>query len=128
VELFGDTRIVECGERCVAYAQLTRTLHLLDLRGRGAMRAGANAALAKVADRPLSQEWSRYFYEQESLYSRIDGLIFFNAHNDGVAIALYERAADALSCPDNNVMRLDHPRLRRTVVRRALENGLVPPP
>ena len=128
VETFGDTRIVECGERCVANVRLTRSLNLLDLRGRGAMRAGANATLSKVADRPISQEWSRYFYEQESIYTRIDGLIFYNAHNDDEAIALYERATDALYCPTDQVMRLDHPSLRPIIVRCAIENGLVFPP
>ena len=128
VETFGAVGLIEFGEKCVAYPHLTRDLRLLDLRRRGAMRAGANAALAKVADRPLSQQWSRYFYDNAEVYSRIDGLVYFNAHNDAVSFALYERAADALECPPSHVIRLDHPALRPTIVRVALANNLIVPP
>jgi hypothetical protein len=65
------------------------------------MRAGSVAALAKVADRSLSQAWSRYFYEQTSLYGQIDGISFHNAHNEEEAIALYERAQSTLVCSDS---------------------------
>jgi hypothetical protein len=40
------------------------------------MKAGSVAALAKTADRELSQAWSRYFYEQEEIYGKIDGIIY----------------------------------------------------
>jgi len=53
------------------------------------MKAGSVAALAKVADRSLSQAWSRYFYEQQKIYSEVDGIIYYNAHNDEEAIVLY---------------------------------------
>jgi hypothetical protein len=45
------------------------------------------AALAKIADRAFSQTWSRYFYEQTAIYGIIDGICYFNAHNDETAIA-----------------------------------------
>jgi hypothetical protein len=128
VEAFGDTGIVDFGERHVANVRLTRDLHLLDLRQHGAMRAGANAALSKVAERPFSQAWSRYFYEHEAIYTRVDGMIFYNAHNDDDAIALYERAADALICPADQIMRLDHSLLRPAVVRCSLDHGIDVPP
>jgi hypothetical protein len=92
------------------------------------MRAGANAALAKIAERPVSQQWSRYFYENVDVYSKIDGLVYLNAHNDAVAYALYERAADALECPPSDMIRLDHPALRKVIVRAGLANGLLAPP
>ncbi len=48
----------------------------------GAMRAGSVAALAKTAERACSQAWGRYVYEHPELYGMVDGLRFFNAHND----------------------------------------------
>lgn len=64
VECFGDTGIIEILGQQVASIQVIRPLKLLDLRGAGAMRSGSIAALAKVADRQLSQAWSRFFYER----------------------------------------------------------------
>ena len=93
VETFGDTGVIEIKEQQLALMELNRPLTVLDLRGPGAMRAGSVAALAKTADRTLSQAWSRYFYE---VYPQIDGIFYYNAHNDEPAVALYQRAADAL--------------------------------
>ncbi len=104
VEVFGDaTRRVERTGRTVARPLLRRDVRLLDLRGSGAMRAGTVAALAKVPDRLVTQAWSRFFYERADLYTAVDGLLFYNAHNDEEALALYERAADALYCPDGDL-------------------------
>ena len=91
--------MIEIRAEEVCRVEITRPITLLDLRGSGAMKAGSVAALAKTADRSLSQEWSRYFYEQEDIYASVDGLIYFNAHNDDMAIALYERAIDGLISP-----------------------------
>ena len=128
VECFGDTGVIELKDQQICRIQLTRDLTLLDLKDNGAMRAGSVAALAKVADRSLSQAWSRYFYEQASLYGQIDGISFRNAHNDEEAIALYERAQSALFCPDTQIMRLDHPSLRPAIQQAALDNHLDFPP
>jgi len=125
VECFGDTRTIEITEQSICYVEISRHLKLLDLRKEGAMRSGANAALAKIADRSLSQEWSRYFYENENIYTSIDGLIYYNAHNDEKAIALYERAQNALICQPNQVMRLDDPSLRPAIQQAAIENNLI---
>jgi hypothetical protein len=127
VEVFGDTRIIEFGEFHVARPQLTREMQLLDLRGNGALRAGAVAALAKIADYAQSQAWSRYFYEHEAIYTRIDGLIYLNAHKDQ-AIALYERAGDALTCPPDDLIRLDDPGLRPAVESFGLRTGIIVEP
>jgi hypothetical protein len=124
VECFGDTGVIEIKGQQVGRIQLTRDLTLLDLRANGAMRAGAVAALAKVADRHLSQAWSRYFYEQTDLYGQIDGISFLNAHNDEEAIALYERAQSALICPDDRILPLAHPSLRPAIQQAALDNHL----
>jgi hypothetical protein len=89
------------------------------------MKAGSVAALAKTAERRLSQEWSRYFYEQEVLYSTVDGLIYFNAHNDEEAIVLYERAMDGLVCPSERIIKLTHPQLRPAIQTAAIDNNLI---
>ena len=92
VELFGDTKIVEFNEYEVAIAIIEQPLLLLDLREKGAMAAGSVAALSSVADRQVSQAWSRYFYEQTDIYQEVDGILYSNAHNGEAAIALYERS------------------------------------
>ncbi|MBV9279247.1 MAG: RES family NAD+ phosphorylase [Chloroflexi bacterium] len=124
VEVFGDVRVVEFRDYHVARPVLTRDLRLVDLRGNGAMRAGSVAALAKVADYAHSQAWSRYFYEYEDIFTRADGLIYFNAHNDDQSIALYERAEDALVCSPEDVIRLDHPDLRPAIQDFGLRTGI----
>jgi len=125
VEIFGDTGVVDLGSHHVASPILRRDLRLLDLRGSGAMRAGTKAAIAKVSDRGLSQAWSRHFYETPEVYGEVDGLIYLNAHNDEEAVALYERADDALDCPLERVMRLDDEALRAAVLEAADDNNLV---
>jgi hypothetical protein len=125
VECFGDTGIIEIKGQQVASMEVIRPLKLLDLRGSGAMKAGSVSALAKVSDRLLSQEWSRFFYERVDLYDQLDGLIFYNAHNDEEAIALYERASRGLSCPDGEVMALDDPQLRPAIQQAAKDNHLI---
>lgn len=128
VEYFGDSGVIEIKDEQVARVQLLRDLSLLDLRGSGSLRAGSVAALAKVADRTFSQDWSRYFYEQTTVYGTIDGICYFNAHNDEAAIALYERSQSALSCPETQVLALNHPSLRPAIQQAALDNNLDFPP
>jgi hypothetical protein len=123
VEVFGDTGIVEPGDRLVAMPEVTRPLQLLDLRGHGSMRAGTVAAIAKC-EYSSSQPWSRYFYETIDDYGIVDGLIYLNAHNDEPATMLYERAQDGLRCQQSDVVRLDDDRLRRTLVKIMYSNNL----
>ena len=82
VEIFGDTRIVEVGTWVVAQIKTSRELLLLDLRGDGAMKAGTVAAVCKDSNHAFSQQWSKFFYENHYQYKMLDGLIFWNAHND----------------------------------------------
>ena len=124
VEYFGDVGVVELQDQQICRVQLQRNLTLLDLRANGAMRAGSVAALAKIADRNLSQEWSRYFYEQTDQYGDIDGISYLNTHNDEEAIALYERAQSALVCPETQVLPLAHPSLRPGIQQASLQNHL----
>jgi len=93
VEVFGDTREIEPRGFGVAVTETHRELCLLDLCGENAWNAGSVAALTKIADRPLTQEWSRYFYrDPDRHYRAIDGVRYQNAHNDALVFALYERA------------------------------------
>ena len=124
VEVYGDAGAVWFGEQCVVSPLVTRGLRLLDLRGHGAMRAGSVAALAKTADRRLSQVWARYFYEQTDTYGAVDGLVYFNAHNDEPGLVLFERAEDALECPDERIVRLDDPAMRPLVIEIVLRHNL----
>jgi len=124
VEVFGDVGSITPGNWRVARVRTTRSLRLLDLRDHGATRAGSVAALAKIADRSLSQAWSRYFYETTDVYGAIDGVVYRNAHNDEAALALYERAADALICPPVQIIRLDDSSLRPHVLDAALRHNL----
>jgi hypothetical protein len=124
VECFGDSGVIELKGQQIGRIQIDRELNLLDLRGNGAMRAGSVAALAKTADRQISQEWSRYFYERTDLYGLIDGISYFNAHNDEEAFALYERSRSALVCPDSQILSLNHPSLRPAIQQASLANHL----
>jgi len=124
VEVFGDTGVVEFGDRRVALPTLGRPLHLLDLRERGAMRAGTVAAIGKC-EHPLSQLWSRYFYETAVDFDAIDGLLYLNAHNDESAVILYERGRSALHCTDADVVRLDDAQLRPLLTQLVRANNLV---
>ena len=125
VEIFGDTGVVDLNRHHVALPVLRRDLRLLDLRGNGAMRAGTKATVAKVAERGISQAWARHFYETADIYDNVDGLVYLNAHNDEDAVALYERAAGALECPPERVMRLNDEALRAAVLEAADDNNLV---
>jgi hypothetical protein len=93
VELFGDSKIVEFKDYEVAIATIKQPLLLLDIRESGAMAAGSVAALGSVADRSISQAWSRYFYEKTEIYQEVHGILYNNAHNGEKAIALYERSS-----------------------------------
>lgn len=125
VEIFGDVGCIEITDQQIAIVTATRDLKLLDLRGDGAMRAGANeATLAKTEKRGLSQAWSRYFYEQSAIYSQIHGLIYYNAHNNEEAIAIYERAEHFFTCKPENILPLRHELLRGVILKAAEDNNL----
>ena len=124
VEVFGDGGMVRFGEYRVANPVLTQDLLLLDLRRRGAMRAGTVLAISS-ADHPLSQALSRYFYEHPEVYGQIDGLIYPNAHNGADAVALYERAAGAIDCPPARDWPLSDPIIETAVREIAHANDLI---
>ncbi len=125
VEVFGDIGCIEITDHHLAIITLKTDLKLLDIRGTGAMRAGANeASLAKTEQRAFSQAWSRYFYEQKEVYHEIHGIIYGNAHNDEDAIALYERVQNHLTCLKGHVQPLKHQLLRIPILQAAEDNNL----
>ena len=107
VEVFGDDGFICPGERRLGSLLLKRSLRLLDLRGEGAWRAGATAAICSSTLPRQSQPWARFFYESDT---DLDGLLYSNAHNAADAVALFERAEDALLV--ENDLPLTDPRLR----------------
>ena len=125
VEVFGDTRVIETNDLEVALVELNEQIKLLDLRGVAAMKAGTVSAIAKTANRDLSQAWADYFYSQVNIYGDIAGLIFSNAHNDEDAIALFERAKSQLKSAKVKTLRLDSHALRPAIVEIAIENSLI---
>ncbi len=92
------------------------------------MRAGTVAAVSKEADRNITQMWARYFCDNEAIYGTIDGLIFFNAHNDEEAVALFERASDALLLHPGNAIELGNAALSTELQNIAVKNNLLIPP
>lgn len=128
VEIFGDSKVIEVGTWAVAALTTTRALNLLDLRGPGAMQAGTVSAISKESNRQFSQEWSRYFYDTAFVYTKVDGLAFYNAHNDEEAFAFYERASNAFQCTPADVRPLRHDSLRAGIREIAIINGLVVQP
>ena len=125
VEVFGDTRLIECGDKRAVIAIVERQLRLLDLRGSGAMRVGSVAALTKVADRSISQEWARHLCADALVGSMTVGLLYTNAHNEGHSFMLFERAEGSLSYEHADDIRLDDPRLRATLLDIAKQHNLL---
>lgn len=123
VECFGDTGVIDTQGRRLAFLLTTRPLELLELRGRGAMRAGSVAALASTADRDLSQNWSRHFH---ATYPQIDGVIYSSAHNEESAVALYERAEADLHAEFD--LPLDHRSVRSRILKVARDHAMEGPP
>ena len=118
VEVFDALDFIDPRGWQFARLKLTRDLTLLDLRGKAAMRLGTVAAISK-GSHPMAQSWSRYLYEK---FDTIDGLLYNAAHNDERAIALYERAQDALELARE--VPLDAKSLRVRLLRVAQTHNL----
>lgn len=95
--------------------KITRKLRLLDLRSSGAMRAGTVAAISSVSDLTFSQAWSRFFYESEDLYTKVDGLIYSSPYDSQPFIVFYDRAFDSLGLVED--LPLNHPKILPDVHR-----------
>jgi RES domain len=110
IETFGSNNPARIVDLSAPYhlglASLKRDLVMLDLRMDGAVLAGTVHALCGTEDRAMSQAWGRYFYESPTVYGRVDGILFPSAHNGEDCVALFERAADALTCSPQDVLLL----------------------
>lgn len=122
IEVFGDDEVIKIKQQKIAYITLKESLKLLDLRSSGTWDAGSVAAMVVDGRRRVTQAWSRYFYENSNLYGNVDGLIFNNAHDGQEAIALYERAKTQLLSADIEVLELNHPAIKESLI--AIANPL----
>jgi hypothetical protein len=125
VEIFGDGGVIRIEQQQLALITLKDTFKLLDLRGSAAMAAGTVAALSSITERDISQAWGRYFYESPYLYGEIDGLIFAGAHNSEDAVVLYERAKSKLTSAKVEILNLNHPDLRDSILSIAKNHSLI---
>lgn len=79
--------------RALAVIEVRRKLRLVDLRGRGLARLGADARLSS-GDPALAQRWSRALWGHPSAP---DGICYPSRHDPRqVSVALFDRAATAL--------------------------------
>lgn len=84
------------GDPYLAILRTSRPMAVLDLRSDWPTRTGASQALAS-GSRASARNWSRAVWED---HPAVEGIAWHSSmHHDGTALALYERAADALE-PD----------------------------
>lgn len=91
----GDTLIeeVDLASRSLAHVRVTRDLRLVGFHGPGLARMGATASAA-TGPYAVSRAWSRSIHEHPA---SSDGIRYRARHDDdGLAIALFDRAADML--------------------------------
>ncbi len=124
-EVFQDRRSVDRRHRepWLAGFRLRRAARLLSLRGDWPTRAGGSIKI-NTGPRSACRRWSRAIHEA---YPEIEGLLYASSmHANAEAVALYERAADALpERPEFNIP-LSHPALLAELERMAGEIGYEP--
>ena len=121
-EVFQQRRIVDLriGRPALVGFELAAPLTLLDLTGRFPTRLGASMAMHS-GPRPKAQRWSRAFHDA---YPAIQGILYCSSmYGNAPAVALYERAVDALPAEPHIHRLLDDPALSRTVRIAAAECG-----
>jgi hypothetical protein len=121
-ECFQATRTINRSRRdpWLVCFSLDREVSLLDLGGAWPTRVGASQAI-NSGERSRAREWSRAIYEQ---YPGVEGLRYPSSMLVGaVAVALYERAEDALAGRPILHMPLTHPGLQFPIQRVASEVG-----
>ena len=127
VEIFGDQKFIASQDRAIrraALMKLDQPVLLLDLRGNGSMRIGSTAKLAKNGTRKVTQAWSRYFYDNSQVFGEIDGLIYFNSHNDENSICFYERVIPKLEGAIAYSIALDDPAIQTEIQQCCIDTSL----
>ena len=121
-EVFQDTRTIDRASRqpwLVGFT-LVADLVLLDLGGLWPTAAGASMAI-NSGPRPRAQRWSQAIY---AAYPRVQGLWYPSSmHANAPAVALYERATDALAARPFFHRPLTDPALLTALRRVALQIG-----
>ena len=120
-ETYADTHTIDrsFNARHLVLCEPARALRLLRLDSTWLSAARGNAAIFAGA-RPRAQAWSRAIYDH---YLDLDGLYYPSSNHPGSAcVALYERAATALTVP-RLLRRLDEPGLRPYLERVAHDLG-----
>ena len=125
VEVFGDTRVIDVEDYHLAKISLTQPIKLLNLIGDAAMLAGTLNSVSQIAEHDITQAWGKYFYETTSVYGKVDGLLFKNAHNDERSIALYERAKPKLDSAKVKTMPLASRSLRPAIIEVAQDCSMI---
>ena len=126
-EVFQDTRTIERSRNLpwLAGIPLARDVSLLDLTGDWPTRAGASMAI-NSGRRDRARAWSRRIYED---YPLVDGVYYASSMDaNRPAVALYERARNALAARPVFQRALADPALDAAVAKAALSfNYLVEP-
>ena len=121
-EVFQATRRIDLrdGAPRLAVLAMARAVRLLDLTGYWPVRAGGSSAIAS-GPCAVSRAWSRAFHEA---YPSIDGLLYMSSMAGGTpAVALTERAEDALPAAPRLDLSLADPVLRAALGRAAALTG-----
>lgn len=117
-EVFQGTRVVDRAgdDRCFTAFRTTRAVRLLDVTGDWPTRAGVSQAIAS-GPRSRAQAWARAIYEA---YPTLEGVWYPSSmHGGHPAVALFERAVDALPAEPELDVPLTHPGLLPDLVRAA---------
>lgn len=121
-EVFQSTRVIDSDSDKPWFTVFltVRDLELLDMRGPFATRMGASAAINSGAKK-RAQRWSKVLYEA---FPAVDGIIYPSSMGGGSdAIALYERAANALPTGPRFHRSLNDPSLIPEILRAARKIG-----
>jgi hypothetical protein len=122
-EVFQQQRIIDMGtdDPRLALFQTTREVRLLDLTGFWATRIGASSNISS-GPREITRSWSGALYDA---FPQADGLLYRSSMSGGhcLAVALYERAEDAVAAKPILDLPLGHSSLRGPVERAARRLG-----
>jgi hypothetical protein len=105
-EVFFGTGVVskfnqEGGEYHLASLRVTRPLRLLKLHGPNAAIDAGTTTNIFTEPYDETQPWARHFYDSIDVYGVVDGIAYTASHGGQEALALFERAADALEVLDD---------------------------